>query len=165
LRHCSGAQLRLENSRASICCEVVAGWPWRGGSLGLQAAAASGSEGGGCAQLIAGKKVLPAIKQSSLAAPGNSTAVAAHRHRRKGTAASLRLLVQDRRRSTGIGTWLRLCSGSEAELTDNALSHSAGRRRAAMAVRGVVARTSERRPDREDKATAPRGSAAPPHGL
>jgi hypothetical protein len=73
--------------------------------------------------------------------------------------------VQDGRRSTGVGTWLWLCSGSEAELTDNAPLHSAGRRRAAMAIRGAVARTSERRPDREDKATTPRGSTAPPHGL
>jgi hypothetical protein len=34
-----------------------------------------------------------------------------------------------------------------------------------MTVWGVVARTSERCPDRENKAMAPRGSATPPHGL
>jgi hypothetical protein len=34
-----------------------------------------------------------------------------------------------------------------------------------MAVQGVAARASERRPAREDKATAPRGFAAPLHGL
>jgi hypothetical protein len=94
LKHCSGAQLRLENNRALICCEVMAGWPWRGCSLGLRAAAASGSvrrerteavqccvglEGGGSAQLVAGKKVLPVMKQSSSAALGNVTVAAAHR--------------------------------------------------------------------------------------
>jgi hypothetical protein len=62
-------------------------------------------------------------------------------------------------------TWLRLWSGSEAELTDNAPSHYGGRRRAAVAVRGVAARMSERRPEREDEATTPRGFAAPLHGL
>jgi hypothetical protein len=34
-----------------------------------------------------------------------------------------------------------------------------------VVVRGVAARMSERRPEREDKATAPRGFAAPLHGL
>jgi hypothetical protein len=53
-------------------------------------------------------------------------------HRREGTLASSRLLVQDGRHSAGVGSWLLLCSGSEVELTDSAPSHSAGRRRAAM---------------------------------
>jgi hypothetical protein len=34
-----------------------------------------------------------------------------------------------------------------------------------VAVRGVAARMSERRPEREDEATTPRGFAAPLHGL
>jgi hypothetical protein len=116
------------------------------------------SEGGDCAQLAAGKKVSPMMKRSGSAALGNGTAAAAHRG---GEDVVLGLAPSERH----IGTWLRLCSDSEAELTDNAPSHSGGRRRAAVAVRGVAARTSERRPEREDKATTPRGFAAPLHGL
>jgi hypothetical protein len=116
------------------------------------------SEGGDCAQLAAGKKVSLVMKRSSSAAPGNGTAAAAHWG---GEDVVLGLASSERH----IDTWLRLCSGSEAELTDNAPSHSGGRRRAAVAVRGVAARTSERRPEWEDKATAPRSFAAPLHGL
>jgi hypothetical protein len=105
-----------------------------------------------------GKKVSPVMKRSSSAAPGNGTAAAAHRG---GEDVVLGLALSERHS----GTRLRLCSGSEAELTNNAPSHSGGRRRAAVAVRGVAARTSERRPEQEDKATAPRGFAAPLHGL
>jgi hypothetical protein len=116
------------------------------------------SEGGDCAPLATGKKVSPVMKRLSSAAPGNGTAAAAHRG---GKDVVLGMAPSERHN----GTWLRLCSGSEVELTDNAPSHSAGRRRAALAVRGVAAQTSERRPEREDKATTPRGFAAPLHGL
>jgi hypothetical protein len=116
------------------------------------------SEGGDYAQLTTGKKVSPVMKRSSSAAPGNGTAAAAHRG---GEDVVLGLAPSERH----IGTWLRLCSGSEAGLTDIALSHSGGRRRAAVAVRGVATRTSERRPEWENKATAPRTFAAPLHGL
>jgi hypothetical protein len=115
------------------------------------------SEGGDCAQLATGKKVSPVMKRSSSAAPSNGTAAAAHR---RGEDVVLSLAPSERHS----GTWLRLCSCSEAELMDNAPSHSGGRRRAAMAVRGVAARTSERRPELEDKATTPHGFATPLHG-
>jgi hypothetical protein len=94
------------------------------------------SKGGDCAQLATGKKVSPVMKRLSSTAPGNGTAAAAHR----GGEDDVLGLAPLERHS---GTWLR----------------------AAVAVRGVAARTSERRPEREDKATTPRGFAAPLHGL
>jgi hypothetical protein len=80
------------------------------------------SEGGDFAQLATGKKVSPVMKRSGSAVPGNGTAAAAHRG---GEDVVLGLAPSERHN----GTWLRLCSGSEAELTDNAPSHSGGRRR------------------------------------